>query len=971
MDATRWARIRSLFHGALDERPSERQTFLEQQCSDDATLLQEVTALLKAHEEEGTFLDQPLVHLDGNPQSGEHVGIYALQNRLGQGGMGTVYRAVRADGEYESEVALKVMHAGLGGEDLVGRFRQERQILANLQHPNIARLLDGGTTAGGRPFLVMEYVEGEAIDHYCEAQDLTVSQRLRLFQKVCNAVHFAHQHLVVHRDLKPANILVTAEGEPKLLDFGIAKLLEPYTPVGFTETGSASGGAPMTPENASPEQMGKGPITTASDIYSLGVLLYQLLAGRRPFRMDELGTEAFVRAVCHQDPPPPSIHRSGAAAALMRGDLDAITAMALRKEPRRRYPSAEEFSRDLERHLVGRPVLARESTLAYRAGKFLRRHRWPVAAATAALLLLSGFTGALLVQRHRILQEQALSTEATRFLEGLFEISNPDRAHGERVTARELLDRGALDIQNRLEEQPELKADLLATMGRVYRKLGLYPEAEPLLLEAYTLRRQSYGTDHHPKVAESLVDLGEQRTSTGRYGEAVELFQQALACHARGELTVRALSGQADALRRQGQYGPAEALQRQALQKARETLGPDHTQVAQISAQLGTLLREKGDHGAASRAYQEALEIELKLHGRRHPEVARLYNNMGLLAQERGDFETALGHFETALAIQGEVLEEGHRETAAPHHNRAAVLDEMGQYEAAEAACRTALEIRRRTLGEHHPNLADSLNLLGLIRFHRGDWDEAADLLGQALAMWTDLLGADYVKVAAARNNLGQVLLAREALEEAAEQFREALRIYVAAYGQNHSQVAVVLNNLGLVSKLRGDREAARDYYRWGLETTRGLLGTKHPKVATLSHNLAVLLEEGGELAGAEDLHRQALAAFTASLEAGHPNLGMVRKNLASALLGQGKVDEAATVLEEALAIFRAAGVAETDAAVLVSRGLLGECRARQGRFAEAKEILTAAHALAEQHFGSDHAITRRAKERLEDYGRQ
>jgi serine/threonine-protein kinase len=965
MDANRWARIRSLFHAVLGQAPRERRAFLETQCSGDERLLEDVASLLEAHEAEGTFLEEPLIRLGERWETGQRIGIFELRERLGQGGMGTVYRAVRVDGEYDTEVALKLMHAGLDGDALVARFRQERQILANLQHPNIARLLDGGTTDDGRPFLVMDAVEGAPINHYCDAHNLALPERLRLFQKVCRAVHFAHQNLVVHRDLKPANILVTAEGEPKLLDFGIAKLLEPASPGGLTRVEDQGGGVPMTPENAAPEQMGTDPITTAADIYSLGVLLFQLLTGRRPFHLEELGTEAFIHAVCHQDPPAPSTCLQEAAAATVRGDLDAIVTKALRKEPTRRYLSAEQLADDVEHFLTGRPVLAREGTLAYHAGKFLRRHRWPVAVAVAALLLLTTFIAALLVQRERILEEQAQSREVTRLLEGLFEISDPDRARGERITARELLDRGALDIRDRLTAQPELKASLLGTMGRVYRKLGLYPEAEPLLTEAHTLWLQSYGDRDHPKVVESVLDLAEQRIVTGQYREAEDLFTRAQESLPGGESQVRAVAGRADALRLQGRYGEAEVLQRQALATVREDLGAEHPLIARIANQLGNLLREMGDHESAGAAYREALDFHLQHHGPQHPAVAEVYNNLGLLAHEQGAFDEAREAFEAALAIQSKVLDAGHRDMASPHHNLAAVLHELGQYEEAEAACRTALRIRRAALGEQHPNLADSLNLLGLIRFRRGELDEAANLLEEARALWTGLLGPDFVKVAAAHNNLGQVFQARGSMEAAGEAFREALRIYTKAYGPDHTQVAVVLNNLGLLSKMQGDTESALDYYHRGLETTRQLLGAQHPKVGILSHNLAVLLQQEGDFVTAEALYRQALAAFAASLDPGHPNLGVVRKNLAGTLLSQDKVEEAAAVLEEALALFAAAGVAESEVAVLASRGLLGECRLRQGRAAEAETLLTTAHALALAQYGAEHAVTLRARERL------
>ena len=399
--AERYSRLQELFDTVLDLPPDERAAHLEKQCGADAALRQEVEALLRADAQTTSFGEQSPFAIPEDLFSeeieeqvtGRRFGVYQVIREIGRGGLGAVYLAARVDDEYRKEVAIKLIRRGLDTDDILQRFRTERQILAQLDHPNIARLIDGGTTDDGLPYFVMEYVKGEPITAYCEAHELKLSERLELFRKVCAAVTYAHQNLVVHRDLKPSNILVTEEGEPKLLDFGIAKLLSADDEM-LTQT--APGLRAMTPDYASPEQIKGGKITTASDVYSLGVLLYEILTGQRPYRLKTRTAEEISRAITEQEPERPST--SAAAASTnrnsqidirksLRGDLDNIVLMALRKEPERRYSSVAQFSADIRHHLEGRPVIAHKDTFKYRATKFIRRNT--IAMAAAALLLLT------------------------------------------------------------------------------------------------------------------------------------------------------------------------------------------------------------------------------------------------------------------------------------------------------------------------------------------------------------------------------------------------------------------------------------------------------------------------------------------------------------------------------------------------------------------------------------------------------
>ncbi|MEM1206178.1 MAG: protein kinase, partial [Acidobacteriota bacterium] len=549
MTPERWRFVRQLFDDALELPPKARPAFVEERCGDDAEARILVTSMLAEHGAGGGPMDHPLIHLgEGGMEAPEdggggdlpgRLGVYDCLRRIGRGGMGTVYLGVRADDAYRQEVAIKVLRKGLDTEDLVRRFRRERQILASLDHPNIAKLLDGGSTRDGRPYLVMEHVDGEPVDRYCDDRRLSVEDRLRLFGKVCAAVQSAHRKLVVHRDLKPANILVSVAGEPKLLDFGVAKLLDPE---GFPESVAATreGPAPLTPEYASPEQLRGETISTASDVYSLGVVLHLLLCGRGPDfgaadPRDSAGSEAarpstLVRVSTSTFDPaaaarargldPPRLARS------LAGDLDNVVRRALHPEPDRRYPSVSELAQDLEWHLTDRPVAARPDTLGYRAGKFLRRRTLAVATSTLAVVFLVGWGVSLQIGRIELERQIRRAEAASGFLEDVFEVSDPTRALGESITAREVLDRGVEQIDAELGSQPDLRADLKEPMARSYKNLGLYDEAEALLRDVLDQRLRRHG-ENHPEVVAVLLELAEVEELRGELDSAEGLALKA------------------------------------------------------------------------------------------------------------------------------------------------------------------------------------------------------------------------------------------------------------------------------------------------------------------------------------------------------------------------------------------------------------------------------------------------------------
>jgi serine/threonine protein kinase/Tfp pilus assembly protein PilF len=688
----RWRQVKAVLDGALERRPGERPAFVAAACEDDAELRQEVESLLSYEAESTDFIEEPLFgRFAGGLAEGQRVGPYEVVREIGRGGMGAVYLAVRADEDFDQRVALKLVGLGSAAE-IVRRFRAERQILAHLDHPNIAKLLDGGTAEDGRPYFVMEYVEGRPIDEY--AGKLPLRERLALFREVCAAVHFAHQNLVVHRDLKPGNILVTGDGVPKLLDFGIAKLLDP----GGTDPGlSELGLRPMTLRYASPEQVRGEPITTGSDVYSLGVLLHVLLTGRSPYAAAADDRPALERAILQGETVRPSqAVAKREEARRLAGDLDTIVLRAMDPEPGRRYASAEQLAADVQRHLDGLPVLARKNTASYRLNKFVRRHKAGVAAAAAVLLLILGFSVTVTLLLQRAQRERDRAEAVSGFLEELFVRADPSQSRGETVTVREALDRGRQQIAGGLQAAPETRASLMETMGRVYRSLGLHDQARPLLEESLRIRR-SRGQDP-VVVASSEINL-------------------ALTLHEMGE------KDEAEPFLRDG----LEILRRQ---RATATL-----EYAAGLNNLGGLLVQRGETAAAEALFREALSLKQKIPGSGE-EVARAYDNLGYLLYGKGDIAAAEPYLRKGLLMRrGLFGGEPHPDLAISLNNLASLLEAKRELSEAETLYREVLAMRRKLYDNHHPKIAASLSNLAFVLLAEGRPAEAEPFAREALAI--------------------------------------------------------------------------------------------------------------------------------------------------------------------------------------------------------------------------------------------
>ncbi len=923
LDDARWQRLQQLFAEAGGVPAGERELWLAAACAGDPLLARELASLLAAAGGAGEFLERPVAHLLGTAPPEEDdlvadgalaVGPWRLLAPLGRGGMGTVYLACRADQAYRQKVAVKVLRRGLDTADLVARFRRERQILAQLEHPAIARLLDGGTAPDGRPYLVMEHVDGQPIDRYCDAHRLDVPARLRLFRRVCSAVTFAHQNLVVHRDLKPANILITAQGEPKLLDFGVAKLLAPDAV--SPEAATITGPAPLTPRYASPEQREGAAITTASDVYSLGVVLFELLTGKSP------GAAATAAPGASRTPaaavPRPSVAAASidpAVAAVrgevprslsrrLAGDLDTLVLTALESERERRYPSAEALGEDLDRSLSGHPLVARAGRPSYLAAKFLRRHRLPVGLAAAALIALLAFLATLLAQRRQVLAQQRRAETVSAFLVDLFALPDPTRARGESVTARELLDRGAQRVATALAEEPAAAAELAATMGRSYRNLGLFQEAEPLLDRAVELARAAYG-ERDTRVAGGLQERGDLAAAAGDFATAEALTLEALGLRRRlhGEASqpvAESLTRLARVRAQAGRLASAESTFAEALALARH-LG-DTATLAAVLQRFGALQARLGRADQAEAMVREALGHLVSLHGELHPEVALAINDLALLLHER-DPATALDLLRRAEAAQLRLFHEPHPDLATTRHNLGLVASELSRYDEAEAGYRDSLGLARAVYGEAHPRIARTLTLLARLHFERGDLAGAIALDRQALAMAEQLLDPRHLDLAEIRGSLGRELAAKGDLDAAQALFASALAAYRQQLGPTAAPVGGTLNSLADLAQSRGELAAAERLYGDALAVLRQSADTSFPQLAAVLHNLASLERARGNLEGAEAHLREAVALSLEHRGPQHPEVARMRVSLARLLLRRARPAEATSLARAALAV--------------------------------------------------------------------
>jgi TolA-binding protein len=915
----RWHRLEAIFQAAADLPPADRAAFLKAECGDDVELRQDVESLLASVDQTHGFIAGPLQAVaqqvargpgakmedpdakDAN--IGLRIGPYRVLKTLGEGGMGKVYLAVRADQEYVRGVAIKVMHSNLGSNPvMLGRFRTERQILANLDHPNIARLLDGGVTEQDEPYLVMEYINGTPIDRYCWSQSLPIEKRLRMFIAVCSAVEYAHHNLVVHRDIKPANILVGADGVPKLLDFGIAKMLDPELgDVSLTRTAERL----MTPEYASPEQIRGEAVTTATDVYGLGILLYELLAGMRPFRADGKNQFEVARMICEEEPPPPSATRARNqdAAPLdsrrLKGDLDRIVLMAIRKEPARRYASAGQLAAEVQAYLEGYPVRARTDAWGYRSGKFIRRHKLGVAFAALAALALIGVSIALAVLAQRATRQQTVARREAEFLASMFQAATPDVARGRTITARDLLDQGAQRLDRDLAAEPEARASMLDNIAQAYRNLGLADRALPIAENAFQLNVQTHGANS-PEAASSLELLS-------------TLYRD------------------------QGQYGKAEPFFRQLVAMRRKSLSPGDAKLARALAALGECLYLENKDAEAEPTLREAL----KIYGSNGPDFgAEARNYLALLVERKGRYPEAADLLREATEIDRRTKGPDSPDYLTSLSNYASDRIDFGDYAAAESKLREALAIRRKVSGNDHPDLGYPLNNLAFVLVEEGQAAKAEPFASEALAIRIKDQGPNHPQVATAHNTLARVLEAEGDYAGAESEFGPALEIVKRTVGFGSYSGAQILLNHSALALDRGKYQAAEKEARDSLDALRKLGGEKTPYVASALLLVAQARVLQADANSAVPLLREALEIRREEYTAGHPGIVLAEVWLGEALTASGKLSEAAQVLRGAMKEARSAPFAFAAWRIAEIQAALGICLAAQDKSSEARSLL-------------------------------
>ncbi|MBP7148771.1 MAG: serine/threonine protein kinase [Acidobacteria bacterium] len=833
MEPARWDAIQDLFHRAAALPAPARVAYIRDAAGDDAELIAEVTALLEEDGRGGSLLDRELADMAGaliDAADGtlprQAFGPYRIRGILGEGGMGVVYLAKRSD--LGNLVAVKVLRDAWLSRSRRERFSAEQRTLAQLGHPSIARLFDADALEDGTPWFAMEYVEGQPLTEYCRSRGTSIEGRLELMRAVCEAVQYAHGQAVIHRDLKPSNILVTPNGTVKLLDFGIAKHLEALdAPVEQTRTGLRM----MTPAYASPEQIRGEPVGIRSDIYSLGVVLYELLTERLPFDLAGAGPAEALAIAGQREPERPSALARRAARATRAGagrgplprsaggvawsDLDVLCLTAMHKDPQRRYPTVEALIRDVDRYLAGEPLLARRDTVGYRLGKFVRRHRRAVTAAGLVLLAIVGLVAFYTVRlghaRNEALAQAARTERIQRFMLSLFEGGDEAAGPAEDLRVVSLIERGAQEARQ-LSAEPLVQAELLGTLGGIQQKLGKLDAAGELLRSALDQKRRLHGAEHS-EVAGALVALGLLRADQARYDEA-------------------------------------EQLVRQGLDMSRRTLPSGHPDIAAATTALGHVLVERGAYADATRVLEEALRLHVP-----------------------GGKATA--------------------ETSGALHELSNAHFYAGDYAEAKALTERVLAIDRTLYGEKHPHVADDLVDLGAIEHEQGRYAEAERYYRQALDMTRGWFGTNHYKTASNLTMLGRSLLFQERFDEAVACLDEARGIQERVFGPDHPRVASVLNELGSIALQRGDHDAAEAAFGRMAAIYRAAYPGGHYLTGTALSNLGSVALARGRNAEAERLFREAAAIYATALAPGHPNTAIARIKLGRSLLRQRRYIEA------------------------------------------------------------------------------
>jgi serine/threonine protein kinase/Flp pilus assembly protein TadD len=897
-----WQRVDQELDRLIDLAPADREQALQKLATADANLAENLRLILQSTE---STLDRPAVESMAelvesetgkrqDPAIGTRIGPYKLVEQLGIGGMGVVYLADRVDGHFEQQVALKIVRESSSGEVARRRFLAERQILAELEHPHIARLLDGGVSEDGQPYLAMEYVAGVPLEAYCANNKLGIRARLALFRDVCAAVDTAHRSLVVHRDLKSGNILVNEQGNVKVLDFGIAKWLDEERAEQFGSM-TIENLAPLTPDSSAPEQLQGGLVTTATDVYALGVLLFRLLTEQQPFDLEGLAlTERIVR-LTEEEAPLPSKIAEPALRRELSGDLDQIVAMAMRKNPARRYASARELAADLELYLAGRPVLARPNSTSYRLGKFVRRNTALVVVATIALAALVGGLVAATWQA-RVAQEERTdavyqATRAERISDSLVRVfadSNPYGGLGRVPTALDILDANVDRMRSEFADDPELQAELLLMMAQAYAGLGYTEPAEPLLLEAEAVHDSLYGA---------------------------ESFESAVVRLRRVSL-----------LRRRGDSAGARALMPGIIAAYERETAPSSEERIAVYEAAANLATESGQYGVADSLSLMVLELRQNRSPVDEASLATSYTHRAVVLDKLGRTTEAKEHYARAIAIFENHPDERHNLSGALG-NYAILLQNLGQLNEAASAQREAIRLMREIGMVFGDVLGNHLNTLGVILNDLGQYEESIPTLREAAAMNEEAGGRSGIRWLAVAMTLGTALTYSGEYVEAEEWLDAGVAGMEGLVGTGHLYYGVALSYRGILDRRAGRLELAREK----LERSLSLM---QPHLPTRARNTTSVLTELGEISLSENDLEQAEAYLVEAVRIAASELPAPDPFRALAVTGLGELrrrtgsnKEAIVLLEESTAALSEVRGAD-DAWTQLARERLANCAA-------------------------------------------
>jgi len=899
----------------------------------------------------------------------DSIGEYKILGILGEGGMGVVYEAEQASPR--RRVAIKVVRGGEFVDDVrVRMFQREAETLARLKHPDIGAIYESGRTEDGQHFFAMELVRGETLNRYLDRRPSPTSAaevrfRLALLRKIANAVHYAHQRGVIHRDLKPANVIITEEVDPdatatasgsslagsglpgvKILDFGLARITEGDVAAATmtTEIGVIKGTLPyMAPEQARGDS---ADIDVRADVYALGVMLYEMISGRRPYDVARRALLEAVRVICEEKPAP--LREASGSARAIDPDVETIVGKALEKETDRRYASAAEFAGDIGRFLTSQPILARPPSATYQMKKLISRHRVPAAMAGVMLVALVGFVVALSVLYVRATRAEAeasrqaeTATRSLDFMTGMFEVSNPSEARGNAITAREVLDAGARRIDLDLADQPLVQASLMRTMGEVYYNLGLYDDSQRLLERALEQRRALLGEDHRDTLA-AVLALAQLYEDQSRLDDAERLLDEALVRAERidgpfGRITINVRSQLGGVYQDQGRLDEAETMHAAAVAAALEHLGPEDRDTLAMRSDLAMLYNDTGRMDEAESMMADILAIQRERLGPDHPETLRCVNNLGLVYQYQGKYEKAEELYAEVVAAQARILGADHQETLLSRNNVVTLRLLQGRFDEAEAICDEILALQRAKLGPDHPDVLRSMMNLAVVYQNEGRFDEAGSLLRSVVDRFRAILGDDHPETMMAASNVALNAMFQGDLEDAETRYRDLVDRSARVLGPDHPDTLIAVENLGNVRYRQDDLDESEALVRRVMEARNRVLGPDHPASLRTRGNLSVVLKSKGDLDGARELAEEAVAIQREALGPDHFEVADALENLAALRRAQGAHDDAITHMEEALRIRRVV-FGDDSSQVAESWKLLAVERFHGERWAAAEE---------------------------------